>query len=122
MRVCVVSVLGFRGKSNGTHAWDLTDLVSLAPRSHSGIWVMSAEGRHQRQLSAGGSDYSDLVPSWSPDGHLIAFESDRDDKTGQGITQVRMGGTVGKLGKKICRSVHAAEKSSTPAGLRDGCE
>ena len=80
----------------------VADISHSVHRSHSGIWVMSADGRHQKRLS-GGINYSDLVPSWSPDGWMIAVESDRDDKTGQGITQVWVG-TVLKCGFVQCRN------------------
>src|SRR4051794_11139202 len=39
------------------------------------LWLMDADGSHQRVLV--NSPSSDTAPSWSPDGRKIAFVSDR---------------------------------------------
>jgi serine/threonine-protein kinase len=40
------------------------------------LWVMDADGGNQRLLTPGEGDHQS--PSWSPDGQLIAFSSNRD--------------------------------------------
>lgn len=44
----------------------------------SDVWIVDAEGKHDRQLTrARGADFR---PRWSPDGRRLAFVSDRDGK------------------------------------------
>ena len=45
------------------------------------IWVMSADGGGQRQLTHSERPGGSNAPSWSPDGSRIAFASDRDGRT-----------------------------------------
>ena len=51
---------------------------------------MDADGANVRQLTS--NDRFDGVPTWSPDGSYIAFQSDRDGE-GQEIYMMRADGT-----------------------------
>lgn len=42
------------------------------------IFVIDDDGRHLRQVTSPDLGESDVSPTWSPDGHWIAFQSDRD--------------------------------------------
>lgn len=56
---------------------------------------MNADGTHQRDLTSNpASDYS---PAWSPDGHTIAFATDRADHTGNDIWLMRADGSHPQL-------------------------
>src|SRR5262249_27726910 len=54
--------------ASGLIAWQRNDA------SGSQIWVMNPDGTNKHQLTSTGSNY---MPSWSPDGTQIVFESDR---------------------------------------------
>jgi len=42
------------------------------------IFLIDEDGRHLRQLTAPAQGGTDVSPTWSPDGHSIAFQSNRD--------------------------------------------
>src|SRR5207244_1627943 len=57
-------------------------------RYFSNLWLVGAEGSDDRPFTSG--DQSDQSPRWSPDGHTIAFVSDRGEK-GQ-LWRIALGG------------------------------
>lgn len=50
--------------------------VAFTSDREPGIWIMDANGEHQRVVTV--NRYSHVHPSWSPDGRFIAFESTQD--------------------------------------------
>jgi dipeptidyl aminopeptidase/acylaminoacyl peptidase len=50
------------------------------PGFHTDIWIMRADGSHQRQLTRGGFD---VEPVFSPDGRRIAFGRITNDAEGE---------------------------------------
>lgn len=57
-------------------AWSPDGTMVAFSRSSNGklnIWTMNAEGMNEKQLTTKGG----MIPTWSPDGLWIAFESDR---------------------------------------------
>ncbi len=54
------------------------DFTSAALGSEA-LYIMNADGSHIRRLSQQGGNFDDNVADFSPDGHTIAFISDRND-------------------------------------------
>ncbi|MCS6949699.1 MAG: hypothetical protein NZ520_04465 [bacterium] len=75
------------------------------------LWVIRADGSGLRQITTDPSAETD--PTWSPDGKLIAFISDRDNR----VPQLFYGDPEGKRVQQLTVSVGAKEK---PAFLPDG--
>jgi hypothetical protein len=74
------------------------------------IWTMRSDGSDPRRLTS--SDSNDTVPSWSPDGRRILFESDRD-----GNGEVYVMNSDGN--DQINLTAHPAE-DGTPSWSPDG--
>jgi hypothetical protein len=68
--------VAYSGYDSALRSWD----VYVAPAASGG-------GGGQARLTNGTGGLA-MVPAWSPDGGRVAFESDRDDATGTGLTQV----------------------------------
>ncbi len=51
-------------------------VIHEAPLPRTKVWAVDTGGGDPRQFTAGPS--SDISPAWSPDGHTLAFLSDRD--------------------------------------------
>lgn len=75
------------------------------------LWVIRPDGTDLRQITTDPSAETD--PTWSPDGRLIAFISDRDN----GVPQLFYSDPEGKRSQQLTVSVGAKEK---PAFLPDG--
>jgi dipeptidyl aminopeptidase/acylaminoacyl peptidase len=56
-------------------AFVLTSIDKANDREFSNIWIIPASGGPMKQLTEG--EFSDSSPRWSPDGHQIAFSSNR---------------------------------------------
>jgi hypothetical protein len=52
----------------------------------SDLYVVDADGTNLKQLTS--DEYADLQPSWSPDGHRIAFVTDRSAESNMGVLKV----------------------------------
>jgi dipeptidyl aminopeptidase/acylaminoacyl peptidase len=65
-----------------------------APAPESRIWIVSVAGDAARPVTAGPG--SDVQPSWSPDGTMLAFRSDREER---GTWQVYLLGPLGEARK-----------------------
>lgn len=79
-------------------------------RSYSNLWLIEADGKRRRALTAG--KYRDTSPRWSPDGKRIAYVSNRS-----GRTQIHMREV--SSGKEVVVT-KAAEGPSLPAWSPDG--
>ena len=62
------------------------------------IWLMSADGSGKRNL-IGDEGTNDVRPAFSPDGHRIVFESDRDSHWPELFT-MSAGGGQGREGQR----------------------
>jgi len=75
------------------------------------LWVIRPDGSDLRQITTEPS--AETEPAWSPDGRLIAFISDRDNR----IPQLFYGDPEGKRAQQLTVSVGAKER---PQFLPDG--
>src|SRR5260221_11644367 len=82
-----------------------------ANETRSAIWLWSAATGQARQLTSGAR--RDTNPRWSPDGHLLAFESDRAG----GKTQVWVVPVDGGEARQVS---HLRRGASDPVGTADG--
>ena len=90
------------GKKIAFYAFALTN-----PSRNPEIWVMDTDGSNQKRLTDHGMD-----PTWSPDGHQIAFASKRD-----GVFQIYSLNSDGSNLRRLTK--HKAEDSN-PAWAPDG--
>lgn len=79
--------------ANNFPAWapDGSELAFVSSRRGSTeIWIMDADGSHQRAITAKPAGFS---PQWSPTGHRIVFRSGRDGGMADELYTVRSDGT-----------------------------
>jgi Tol biopolymer transport system component len=65
-------------------------------KKYTNLWLASSDGKSCRQFTQG--DQNDSLPRWSPDGHTIAFVSNREDEKQSQIFLIPVdGGEAAKL-------------------------
>lgn len=108
-------LLTFTGTAS-TPRWNLAaDTIAfvLAGKGASSIWLIDADGSHQRRLATGPGNASD--PAWSPDGTQFAFTSDES-----GAPEIYMADAA--TGKVVAQLTSGASANMQPAWSPDGTQ
>jgi len=75
--VLVTGCVAAYGGKSGESKFAFVRSFGTAPAD---VYIMNADGSGQRRLTQ--NPGWDGYPAWSPDGHSIAFDSERDGKVG----------------------------------------
>jgi len=104
----------------------MQDIVGYLRNGHDHLYVLDVESRETEQLTSG--NYSEGMPSWSPDGKSIAFvgkrhaNSDHDADWGLFVMAAQKGAEPHRIADQIAAGADAdrPDGNTTPAWSPDG--